>query len=135
MAREPKICAHCGRRIEDRKMSDHDWQQLTYCSASCRRSAGGRLHREVEEQILALLADRRPGATICPSEAAKARFGEGFRERMELTRRAARRLAHRGIVEITQKGKRVDPADFSGPIRIGRGPAYRATGIRPDAAV
>lgn len=124
MARQPKVCAHCGRQIEDRKMSDHDWDKLIYCSSRCRRSRGGRVHRELEETIVALLRRRAPSATICPSEAARELFGEGFKNRMVETRNAARRLAHRRVILITQKGRPVDPGDIRGPVRLARGPDF-----------
>jgi len=37
---------------------------------------------------------------------------------MERVRSAGRLLAHEGKIEITQKGKAVDPNDFKGPIRF-----------------
>ena len=37
---------------------------------------------------------------------------------MEHVRRSARLLAADGLIEITQKGKAVDPQDFRGPIRL-----------------
>lgn len=73
----------------------------------------------LEQVILALLAQRRPGATICPSDAARAAGGQDdWRELMEPVRAAARRLASAGEVEITQGGRVADPATATGPIRI-----------------
>ena len=64
------------------------------------------------------------GATICPSEAARAVAGDAdedaWRALMEPARRAARRLVAAGEVEITQGGKVVDPSTAKGPIRIRR---------------
>lgn len=74
----------------------------------------------METAILDLLGRRGRGKTICPSEVARERFGEGWRERMEEVRRAARRLVARDEVEITQKGRVVDPSRAKGPIRIRR---------------
>ena len=69
--------------------------------------------------ILELLNKRKLGVSICPSDAARAVFEyEVWRSKMEVTREAAVWLAQVGKVEITQKGRRVDPADFRGPIRI-----------------
>ena len=65
-----------------------------------------------------LLGARARGASICPSEAARAARGEDWRALMEPVREAARRLAERRIVEITQGGRVVDPGRFRGPIRI-----------------
>ena len=37
---------------------------------------------------------------------------------MEHVRRSARLLTNEGIIEITQNGKRVNPLNFRGPIRL-----------------
>jgi hypothetical protein len=105
-------------------MSTTDWAQLRYCSAACRRQAGARVHRELETVIRELLAARGPSSSICPSDAARRVFPDTFREHMEDARRAARRLAHADEIVITQKGRPVDPTDFRGPVRLGRGPAF-----------
>ena len=123
------ICAHCGRYMPGTPIrAARNGQSASpprkYCSAACRSAARARLHGELEEAIRELLAGRGAGASICPSEAARRRFGEDFRRHMEDARRAARRLAHRGVVEIAQKGRPVDPADFRGAVRIRRGPAF-----------
>lgn len=74
----------------------------------------------LEQAVLDLLARRAPGATICPSEAARAVGGEQWRAQMERARAAARRLVARGQVEITQGGRVVDPSTAQGPIRVRR---------------
>lgn len=77
----------------------------------------------MEAAILGLLAERQPAATICPSEAARRVAGdddEQWRPRMDAARDAARRLARKGAVEITQRGAVVDPETARGPIRIRR---------------
>ncbi|MFG2621375.1 DUF3253 domain-containing protein [Streptomyces sp. NPDC048507] len=81
------------------------------------------LERRLERAVLELLERRGPSATICPSDAARAAYtggGDGWRALMEPVRRAARRLAESGEVDITQGGRRVDPATARGPIRIRR---------------
>lgn len=65
-----------------------------------------------------LLAERKAGATICPSEAARAARPDDWRPLMERARRAARRLVAAGRVEITQGGRVVDPSTAKGPLRI-----------------
>lgn len=73
----------------------------------------------LKKSILALLAQRAPSATICPSEAARAHFGEThWRHGMEQTRRAARALVDQGKIEILQKGQVIDPTTAKGPIRL-----------------
>ena len=76
--------------------------------------------RRLEEAIGALLADRRPGATICLSEAARAVDGEGWRALVPAARAAAGRLVDAGEVEVTQGGEVVDVATARGPVRIRR---------------
>ena len=81
------------------------------------------MDRALEESIRSLLAGRASGATICPSEAARAVGGEdeeAWRDLMEPARRAARRLVAAGEVEITQGGRVVDPSTAKGPIRVRR---------------
>ncbi len=73
------------------------------------------------ETILALLEQRAPGATICPSEAARALGGDaGFRPLMPLVRAAARELVARGELEVTQRGRVVDLDAARGAIRLRR---------------
>jgi len=74
----------------------------------------------LEQAIDALLDDRRAGATICPSEAARAVDPEGWRELMPAARAAAGRLAAAGRVEVTQRGEVVDVATARGPVRVRR---------------
>lgn len=78
---------------------------------------------DLEQSILDLLDQRAPGATICPSEAARraaaaSEDGTPWRELMDLARAAARRLADEGVIEVTQGGQPVDPAAARGPIRL-----------------
>ena len=81
------------------------------------------------EAILALLAERRPGASICPSEAARALAGDDpadWRPRMAAVREAAAALADEGLVEVTQRGHLVDGRTARGPVRMRlvRGPVH-----------
>ncbi|MEJ2540154.1 MAG: DUF3253 domain-containing protein [Gemmatimonadota bacterium] len=112
-----KICATCGRRFGWRKRWAHVWDEVRYCSRAC-RGGPSRLDRELEFRLRELLADRSPGATLCPSELARAVFPEEiWRREMERVRRAGRRLAARGEVEVMQGGRVVDFSDARGPIR------------------
>lgn len=117
-----KTCAVCGRRIEWRRKWARDREQVRHCSAGCRRRGVRRVDRLLEDAITALLDRRRAGATICPSEAARAVDPDGWRDLTEPARMAARRLVGAGIVEIVQKGAVVDPSTARGPIRIRRVP-------------
>ncbi|GAA4821884.1 DUF3253 domain-containing protein [Nocardioides caeni] len=74
---------------------------------------------QLERTILELLAQRRPGATICPSDAARAAAADDdWRALMEPVRAAARSLVARGVVEVTQGGRVVDLDGAVGPIRM-----------------
>jgi len=131
---EDRICASCGRAFAWRKAWARDWEQVRYCSEGCRRRKVRPVDRALEAAILELLATRADGATICPSEAARAvvtgaeRGGgslaaqgdDAWRTLMEPARRAARRLVAAGEVELIQRGRVVDPSTFRGPVRIRR---------------
>ena len=119
MAPPSKTCVSCGRTIEWRKKWERDWDTVKYCSDACRRRGVTDLDQRLEQTILDLLAKRAANATICPSDAARAVGTEDdWRDLMEPARRAARRLVDAGDVEITQKGRVVDPSTAKGPIRI-----------------
>jgi hypothetical protein len=78
---------------------------------------------DARRAILDLLQRRDEGATICPSEAARALGGdEGFRPLMPLVRDAARGLVADGAIDVTQHGEAVDPDAARGPIRLRRRP-------------
>jgi len=115
-----KTCSTCGRRITWRKKWADCWDQILYCSDACRRKKPGTAGQQIEAVILRLLSERKAGATICPSEAARELWPETWRERMEETRQAARRLVARHLIEITQSGWVVDPSLAKGPIRLRR---------------
>ena len=73
-----------------------------------------------DQTILSLLHARAPGKTICPSEVARAMDPDAWRPLMPRVRAAAAKLADRGEVIVTQKGKTVDVRTVKGPIRIAR---------------
>jgi hypothetical protein len=115
-----KPCASCGRTITWRKKWERDWDEVRYCSDACRRSRPGPTDLALEQSVLELLERRARGATICPSEAARAVGGDDWRPLMEPARAAARRLVARGEVEITQGGRVVDGSTARGPVRVRR---------------
>lgn len=75
-----------------------------------------RLARAIEE----LLDRRRDGASICPSDAARAVDPDGWRALMPAARDVAGRLAEAGRVQVTQRGRVVDVGTARGPVRIRR---------------
>ncbi|HEU0102030.1 MAG TPA: DUF2256 and DUF3253 domain-containing protein [Mycobacteriales bacterium] len=124
----PKTCATCGRTITWRRKWERDWDDVRYCSTGCRQHRPSDTDRRLEQAIADLLDARATGATVCPSEAARAVDAVGWRELMEPARRAARRMVAAGTVDITQGGRVVDPSTARGPIRIRRRKAPGATG-------
>ncbi len=114
MNSEEKICQNCGRPFEWRKKWKDNWDEVKYCSKFCQ---GDRSKEKLKEKILSLLALRERGKTICPSEVLNAEKKKDKKE-MEQVRMAARLLAYENKIEITQRGKTVDPLNFKGPIRL-----------------
>jgi hypothetical protein len=113
-----KLCVACGRVMTWRKKWEKNWAEVKYCSDACRRRGVRDVDAELERAILDLLSKRAAGASICPSEAARAVDPENWRELMEPARRAARRLAASHRIEATQGDKIVDASTARGPIRI-----------------
>lgn len=74
----------------------------------------------VEAAVVALARGRAPrGTTICPSDAARAVGGDGWRDLLPLAREVARDLARSGVVEVTQRGRTLDPdGAWTGPVRV-----------------
>lgn len=113
-ANESKPCASCGREFECRKKWARNWDSIKFCSDECRRNKNKFDYREA---ILDLLNKRDSSKTICPSEVLS-QEQKTDSVLMEHVRRSARLLAVEGLIEITQKNKRVDPTNFRGPIRL-----------------
>ena len=72
----------------------------------------------IKNTILSMATSRGTDKTICPSEVARAIFGDNWRKEMQTVRNAAFDLAEQNQVMVTQKGKKVDPENLKGPIRI-----------------
>lgn len=105
--------------MEPRRAWARNPDEVRYCSAACRRRRRPRGDDvELERAIVRLLDERPRGATICPAEAARAVRPDDWREWMERTRAAARRLCAGGRLEIVQGGRAVDPSTARGPIRL-----------------
>lgn len=83
------------------------------------------LDQLIEATVLALLSERSPEASVCPSEVARALFPqdeEAWRAAMPRVRAVAVVLARRGRLRITRKGVTLAPEQLgSGPIRLRRG--------------
>jgi hypothetical protein len=72
---------------------------------------------QYKDRIRELLAQRSEGKTICPSEVLPTEERKD-KVKMEAVREAARSLVVAGEIEITQKGRVVDPNSIKGPIRL-----------------
>ena len=76
---------------------------------------------EIEETLIALLAERGPGKTLGPMDVARAIGGDhpdGWGPLMQPIRRVAVRLMQQGKLVLLRKGRPVDPDDFRGVYRI-----------------
>ena len=113
-----RICVSCGRSFAWRKKWARDWESVRYCSQACRRSGVGETDRSLESVIVKLLEAGAGNHSICPSDAARRMSPEKWAELLEPARRAARRLAAAGRVEIIQNGRPVNPDRARGEIRI-----------------
>lgn len=79
----------------------------------------GSVRSRLEAGIQALAEHRGPRSSTCPSDAARAVGGEQWRELMDCAREIAVDLAQRGEVQLTQRGRVIDPGSpWRGPIRI-----------------
>lgn len=112
-----KLCEKCGRSFSWRKKWERDWDQIKFCSERCRRAKSPARQKEIEASILGLLQKRGVDKTICPSEVLSPNE-KSDRLKMEEVREVARHLVQRGLLQITQNGKVVDPDAFRGPIRL-----------------
>lgn len=65
-----------------------------------------------------MAAARGTDKSICPSEVARAMFGNNWRPHMQTVRDAAFDLMEENQVIVTQKGKKVDRENLKGPVRI-----------------
>ena len=82
----------------------------------------------IEATILDLVRSRAPGKTICPSEAARRLAANApardpdpaaWRALVPAVREAAAGLRAQGLIDVTQRGRAVDPLAATGPIRLG----------------
>ncbi len=76
---------------------------------------------EIRQKIIELTAAAGPTKSICPSEVARDMVGKDekqWRQLMKPIRAAAVALAREQEINITRKGKIVDPNDFKGVYRL-----------------
>lgn len=74
---------------------------------------------QIEAALLAMVRQRGPHSSACPSEVARSLSPTGWRTLMPRVRNAAGSLAQAGLLEISQRGQSVAPqGPWRGPIRI-----------------
>ena len=74
----------------------------------------------IRTEIVARVAARGAGKTVCPSEVARAVAPDAWRALMALVRDEARELAREGAIVVTQRGTVLPPdAEWRGAIRLG----------------
>ena len=76
------------------------------------------MSRSIEDAIFALLAEREPGKSIDPSEAARAVDPEGWRRLLPQVRATAVGLARQGRLAVLRHGKPADPEGLKGVYRL-----------------
>jgi hypothetical protein len=84
---------------------------------------------QVRRAIDGLLAERQPGATICPSEVARALAAPDWRHLMPQVRAVALAMANDGALAVLQGGTPLAlDGVLRGPIRLGRPIAQQTAG-------
>jgi hypothetical protein len=81
----------------------------------------------IECRIVALLGDRSPSSSICPSDVARGLADDEsvWRGLMPQVREVAKRMAADGIIRVTQGDSEVAiDEQLRGPIRLRRGENY-----------
>lgn len=111
------------RRVHDAKLA------LGERGAPWWEPAPAERHRErVAATVRALLRHRPTGATICPSDVARAVSSPDWRPALATVRAVAVEQADDGEIVVLQRGVPVPrPAEARGPLRYGRGASF------PDA--
>jgi len=74
---------------------------------------------QIQQVLCQLAAERAPGATFCPSEAARLLRPNNWRPLMEPVRRVGFQLVREGRLRLSQRGRTCHPDEpLKGPIRF-----------------
>lgn len=89
---------------------------------------------QVRAAIAGLLQEREPPKTLCPSEVARSLAPDAWRPLMPQVRAVAIAMAKEGVLDILQRGVKVDLDEpLRGPIRLaGNSPATLEHPTTPD---
>lgn len=118
-----KPCEACGRTMTWRKAWARSWDEVRYCSSACRSRRVGPVDRALEDALLHLLEAAPRNATVDPDAAVDVVVGAAPHSRAELrepARAAARRLVAKGVAEVVDRGRVVDPSRVTGPMALRR---------------
>jgi hypothetical protein len=119
---QTKPCQYCGRSFSWRKKWEDCWEEVKFCSDGCRKASSSSWATEAEQAILGLLDARGVGKPLNPDEAARALVADQssrqWRAALKEIMHAARRLSRQGKLNITRKGKVVDPDAVRGVVRL-----------------
>ncbi len=90
---------------------------------------------ELTSTLLALLAERSDGKSICPSEVPRRLLGEAgpWRGHLKRVRAIAQTLAKDGLVVILRHGTPIGDGPVKGVIRLARGPRFENPDSAPSA--
>ena len=113
-----KICRVCGRVMEWRAKWSECWDEVNTCSKACRKQGIRPLDRQLEQLLMQRLDTVPRGKTLCPSEVPKALKPEAWKPLMPRTHAAARRLAHRGKLELVHRNTILDPSRARAPYEV-----------------
>jgi hypothetical protein len=106
-----KTCLHCGRGFSWRKKWERSWDEVRFCSQSCRKR--GPQDADRIEGLLQLLR-AAPRRTLPLDSAAEATLGCS----RDQLRSSARLLVHAKKARIYQKGKLVLPDKAKGALEL-----------------
>jgi len=77
-----------------------------------------KIERQLSQLIVAMLAGKRPGATIGPADVARRYDADAWKRWMDSVKEVARRLAAAGAIEVTRHGAPVEVWPWRGVVRF-----------------
>jgi hypothetical protein len=115
-----KSCLRCGRLITWRKKWAKDWENVRYCSRSC-RAGSTRADGALDDCVLAFLAaqprQQVESMTSIDDHVVSAGLTTAASVR-EKVRRSVRRLSARGLVTMRQGGRVVEGSTTKGDFAV-----------------
>ncbi len=116
--RPQKSCLSCGRSFTWRKSFAKNWEDVKYCSNTCRKRKLSKIDQQIENTILELLEAQTHPTPLRTDQVADFLDFRNDKNLLETIKRAARRLESKNFVIITQDGKRVDSSKAKGHLQI-----------------